>query len=391
MFTEKMNVKNLAILALATLTFSGVALALPDSEGQPSYSDWDSYTHRFHAVEELTSWGWLAGNPDGTFHGTEPLNRAELAKLVTVANGMTWEQVVDCGHSAAAGLDFGFSDVPSGEWYEPYVTCGVGQGWITGDDDLDGDGWRTYRPADDVNIAEGMVLLTRAMHTELPVENELWYAPYMRFLGKRGILEFNEADGGDFAYSQYDMGSMLFGYVYEPLTRANAAELMYRLSFEDHVFDPIEELGSLDAFATQSVDQGEYGYYDLHSERYDFTITNLPLGEHSTNDLRVLIQNPHADYMGYETTFYLLYPTSEATSPYALDDPTGYWVNGGPLLDAYAAVFRLDIDANGAEEPTCMFMAVPDDLMDLRQQICGEDQTLLESVDIVPYSGAALN
>lgn len=134
------------------------------------FSDTNMATVAGKAAAALYNYGIIGGFPDGEFKGARSVNRAEAAKFLLLSR---YESVPDNQNNGY------FYDVLNGEWYTKYVITAAGLGIIGGY----GDG--TFRPADTVNTAEflKMLTLTFELETGLPysftdVDGSAWYAGY---------------------------------------------------------------------------------------------------------------------------------------------------------------------------------------------------------------------
>lgn len=158
----------------------------PDTEGE-----WFTYVE---AVEALQERDIISGYPDGTFKPDQPINRAELLKIVFKGNSVTTADR-RC-----------FSDINPDEWYAPYVCTAKRRGIIDGYPD------GTYKPGRTVNVAEAIKIILGAYGRDITDgAGEQWYAPYIDYL--------NEAD-------------ILAEHSYLPwtdLTRMRAADILWRI------------------------------------------------------------------------------------------------------------------------------------------------------------------
>jgi len=114
------------------------------------FSDVDLGDWYYDHLETAVANGLVQGYDDGTFRGTNYINRAEWAKVVTVAAGLP-----ECS------ADNPFSDVPAGEWYEMYATTAYCYQVIDGFDD------GTFRGGNNTTRAEAAKMISQAMNPEL--------------------------------------------------------------------------------------------------------------------------------------------------------------------------------------------------------------------------------
>ena len=82
-----------------------------DVEGEPCQ----------RAADTLFTYGILFGMGDGTYRPSESLTRAQLCAVIVQALNLR-----------AADSQPGFSDVPAGSWYEPYVKAALAAGYVEG-------------------------------------------------------------------------------------------------------------------------------------------------------------------------------------------------------------------------------------------------------------------
>ncbi len=73
------------------------------------------------AADTLCTYGILFGMGDGTYHPSDGLTRAQLCAVLVQALNLR-----------AADERPGFSDVPAGSWYEPYIKAAQAAGYVEG-------------------------------------------------------------------------------------------------------------------------------------------------------------------------------------------------------------------------------------------------------------------
>jgi hypothetical protein len=161
-------------------------------------------------VAEIATLGIVTGYPDGTFRPDGPINRAEVTTLLVRALG---EKLPDVGENV-------FVDLPATHWAAKYIKEGSNRKYVLGYPD------GTFRPANRINKAEGVVLLARfgeltppenvleAPYPDLPGRH--WAAPLVTAAKQAGLLQYLE------------------GRNFEPandLTRAEAVEILSKTKF----------------------------------------------------------------------------------------------------------------------------------------------------------------
>jgi hypothetical protein len=134
------------------------------------------------------------------FHPDRQVNRAEFTKLVLLGSGVKDADLKPC-------LKAPFPDVSKDAWFAPYICLAVDLGIISGFPD------GTFQPARNVNFANGSKILAKSFGLAFPTSKdaEPWYARYVH------ALHDSEAVAPSIS---------AFG---QPLTRAEMAEMIYRL------------------------------------------------------------------------------------------------------------------------------------------------------------------
>ncbi len=132
-----------AILGFAHMVY---AAPFPDTAGTPYET---SFTY-------LSSKGVIQGYATGEGKPNSPLNRAEALKVIA---GLKVPDRVEWYRANVMPLPL-FYDVPSGEWYTPYVEAGFESNILTGYPD------RTFRPANNLKVEEAVVMVLRAYGLE---------------------------------------------------------------------------------------------------------------------------------------------------------------------------------------------------------------------------------
>ena len=163
------------------------------------------------AISYLNENGVINGYADGTFKPENPINRAEVLKVILQgAKIVVPEQVNEAV----------FPDVPATAWFAKFVLLAKTMGIVKGNE-KDG----TFTPARQVNKAEylKMLLIAHGIKTEaltvtenvaLDVPKDAWFAPYLSYALKVGII------------SKDAKGNLEPN---KPLTRAQVADMMYLL------------------------------------------------------------------------------------------------------------------------------------------------------------------
>lgn len=178
------SLNEIVLLSLfgVSLLFAGTASAMTPPAGYEDevrikqttwFSDLSADTRIGIAANALADDGVIGGFEDGTFRPHQSVNRAEMAKFITKIDG----RCDDIGMYFIAI----FSDLLEGEWYVPYVAGAADCNLIKGDPA------GTFRPADGVNTAEFLAIVSRAPrfeletylpHTFTDVPVDVWYGKF---------------------------------------------------------------------------------------------------------------------------------------------------------------------------------------------------------------------
>ena len=179
--TEKRKTIRLTLLLatalLLTLTFAAQAFAFTDLT--------NSSVETQKAVDKLVELGILNGYIDNTFRPDDSINRAEFAKVATLALSQKTGVVM----GAVQELDF--ADVSKNAWYAKDVANAVALGLMKGDAE------GTFRPTDTVSNAEVITVLMRALgYTDADLQTVDWPTNYMNKATELDLI--NSAADGDF-------------------------------------------------------------------------------------------------------------------------------------------------------------------------------------------------
>ncbi|MFH1534338.1 MAG: S-layer homology domain-containing protein [Nitrospirota bacterium] len=160
---------SLPVMATATVGHAGSFPDVPE--------DHENYA----AIEYLDTNGVINGYQDGTFGPEDLVTRAQAMKIVVGALGIDF--------SGTYSQDF--PDVIAETWYFPYVMAGFEEGVINGYDD------GTFKPGENVNLAELLKIIVLAANAELPtvesdvfadVSADIWFAPHTLYARNNNII-----------------------------------------------------------------------------------------------------------------------------------------------------------------------------------------------------------
>ena len=169
----------------------------------------------YEAIEFLKAREYINGYSDLTFQPDKGIARAEAVKIIVSA--------LEVPHDGDYIVLFG--DVPSGEWFFPYVMGAKKAGIVKGDDN------GLFRPGDPINLAESLKIVSEALDVEIPdvvdepgmkvfadVPASSWFAGYATYAKDKNIVLMD------------DYGEV---HASDPMTRGAFAEIMYRFIYVD--------------------------------------------------------------------------------------------------------------------------------------------------------------
>ncbi len=211
---QKLLATVLTIIFLSIPVLNVQAETSETSSGIKTVTDFQDVlrTHpNYVPISYLNESGVINGYSDGTFKPDNPINRAEVLKIILMGSNVDTPE------------DFGevsFPDFKKEDWFARFVMKAKDMGIVKGNDE---DG--TFAPARQVNKAEflKMLLMANSIKTEtLQVEEDVtpdvtkdaWFTPYMNYAYQVGIVSKNEQG------------------LLEPaklLTRGEVSEMMYLL------------------------------------------------------------------------------------------------------------------------------------------------------------------
>jgi hypothetical protein len=192
-------------------------LALPGlaAAAQQSFTDLPADNPRFSAAEYLKAHGILQGYEDGTFRPDQPVNRAEVTKVIVLQRA----SLADLSGANDASV---FRDIKDTDWFAPYVQQAYGALRI-----IDGPPKTYYfQPNRTVTRGEFLKMLLLAYETDPSAsygeitlalsadtqDSGEWFYPYVRYAYTASMLQA-ENDHLNPA---------------EQLTRGDIADMLYR-------------------------------------------------------------------------------------------------------------------------------------------------------------------
>jgi polyhydroxybutyrate depolymerase len=182
--------KTYKVLALIALFI----FAFPTQSVQALFDDTAGFEYE-ESIDALADLGVINGYDDGSFRPEDPVNRAELLKIVFL--GLE-EEIAEEGNC--------FSDVNE-EWFAAYVCHAKESEIVQGYSD------NTFQPDQEVNMVEAFKIISESFDVVLRDlnEHESWYAAYADFMhindlaSKYAYFPERSATRGEVAYWVHQM------------------------------------------------------------------------------------------------------------------------------------------------------------------------------------------
>lgn len=181
------------------------------------FTDVDSTSEYYDALNYLKTEGIIGGYPDGSYKPESTINRAEFTKIV-MGSISTPDELETCmTHYMVEGdymvrlfFDVKFAAVGGNapDWYFNYVCQAKKMSIIGGYPD------GTFKPAQEINFVEAAKIITGAVYGEPAGTSEPWYKTYVMALEDHNAIPTS--------VTTFEKN----------LTRGEMAEIMYRLKAE---------------------------------------------------------------------------------------------------------------------------------------------------------------
>ena len=149
-------------------------------------SDVSKNSYEGQAALYLQQRGVISGFPDGSFRGSNPVNRVEAAKMLLLAGDYTMRQIQNTGT---------YADIEPGAWYEQFALNAVDRGIMAGYPNS------TFGPSRAVIRAEFLKMLSNAfeIETHLPfhytdVPTDAWYSEFAGAAEKYNLFLYDKTE-----------------------------------------------------------------------------------------------------------------------------------------------------------------------------------------------------
>ncbi|MDO8648830.1 MAG: S-layer homology domain-containing protein [Candidatus Peregrinibacteria bacterium] len=169
--------------------------------GFENFPDVECWSDFYNGIEYVKHEGIVTGYPDGTYHPSQTINRAEFTKIVAGA-------LLDAaGEDCLAELGAPFPDVPATAWFAPFICLAKQEGTVSGYPD------GTFRPEATISLVEAAKIIVNASGGPLGNENadEEWFVPFTDALAMEHAMPI--------WITRFDA----------EITRGDMAEIVYRI------------------------------------------------------------------------------------------------------------------------------------------------------------------
>lgn len=174
-----------------------------------------SVTHdNYLAIKYLKDNNLVKGYDDGTFKPEKSVSRIEALTIISNA-------LLDADKKVYNAKSLPFTDTPVGVWFSDVVATAVNANLVSGYADL------TFRPVQEVNLAEFSKIALGAIDAKIPTElkvdpysdvsRDLWFAGFIDYAKSKNILDEDRSKI----------------YPGKAMTRANVAEFIFRIRVLD--------------------------------------------------------------------------------------------------------------------------------------------------------------
>lgn len=151
--------KKLLLFIGTFLLSSSLSLATNDAI---SFPDVDQSHQYYNSIMYMASEKVVNGYPDGTFRPDNPINRAEMMKILV-------EALIDDAMTSEYADDTCFPDVPGDQWFTKHVCYGKNFSWVKGYTD------NTFRPSQTITFAEALKITFKGFNLPYTETTEPWY------------------------------------------------------------------------------------------------------------------------------------------------------------------------------------------------------------------------
>jgi len=225
---------------LTSILLSMMSVGMAHAATTTTFSDVSSSHPYYDSILWLANNGVIQGYADGTFKPENPVNRAEMLKMIFIADGNE-----DDAEAALADGQM-FPDTPKSSWYAKYVALARKRGTVQGYPD----GY--FRPERNINKAEAYKIVLKefynettmsfavsraALPTNMVVPSDMnkndWFAVYVNFAAIKNFYNAGEYGGSQNGNPFYAGQNLTRGQLAELIVRAKAVADNFPNNIED--------------------------------------------------------------------------------------------------------------------------------------------------------------
>lgn len=219
---------------LGSIAFQVGLAAAATTSAEMTFSDVNSSTDYFQAINWVAQQGIATGYQDGRWGPDDCVTRAQLVKMISLLGSLGGPvETQYFGQSAGT-----FKDVSKNDWFYVDVYNAKDAGWITGYAD------GTFKPNQCVNRAEAMKIAANTMFYNPTLDssggpimyddkivNDIkiadWYGPFARLLFKDRLVGTNHT----VRVGEVGGASLINFFPSQSMSRKEVAEMLHRIVY----------------------------------------------------------------------------------------------------------------------------------------------------------------
>lgn len=217
-----------------------------------TFPDVDQSHQYYNSIMYMASEQVVNGYPDGTFKPDNPINRAEMMKILV-------EALIDDAMTYEYSDESCFPDVPANEWFTKHVCYGKNFSWVKGYAD------NTFRPSQTITFAEALKITFKGFNLPYTETSEPWYKDAVSYAEMESFIPYSILD-----YEQ----QLSRGEMSDLVSRIKISTELGPEALANFLFSGIEGLNpaSMELAEAQNCPQGTQIYRD-ETDKFEFCFT----------------------------------------------------------------------------------------------------------------------
>lgn len=210
----------------------------------------------YNSIMYMVSEKVVNGYPDGTFKPDNPINRAEMMKILV-------EALIDDAMTSEYMDDTCFPDVPGDQWFTKHVCYGKAFSWVKGYSD------NTFRPSQTITFAEALKITFKGFNLPYTETTEPWYNDAATYAEVNNYIPYS-----------------IFDYE-QPLTRGEMSDLVSRIKIGTTLGE--QALYNFTIYGMEGLTPGDTGNPDdptsyINTGYFNYYDTYLPFDPSSADN-----------------------------------------------------------------------------------------------------------